>query len=86
MGTEAVISGTTSAHAENTNISFPGVPGQWNYLHTRGEYFEGLGADLFDLELPPHTRRILDAPPQLKQGFGTTSAHAENTTVHHHRR
>ena len=73
--------GTTSACAENTNISTSACKSLWNYLRVRGEYrrvrCRGAGCS----ELPPRARRIR-AFTQLRQGvFGTTSACAENTLL-----
>ena len=74
--------GTTSAHAENT--TFPGLailaPG--NYLRARGEYPCYRPWRLKDEELPPRTRRIRSGCSPLRGERGTTSAHAENTTLH----
>ena len=71
--------GTTSAHAENTDscLLCGGVGG--NYLRARGEYLHDSGSAIFSQELPPRTRRI---PARFGVGDffpGTTSAHAENT-------
>ena len=54
-----LLTGTTSAHAENTftNISVPKTFG--NYLRARGEYPMNLGPASALPELPPRTRRIL---------------------------
>ena len=50
--------GTTSAHAENTDscLLCGGVGG--NYLRARGEYLHDSGSAIFSQELPPRTRRI----------------------------
>ena len=73
--------GTTSAHAENTLACGVGVDGVWNYLRARGEYFTTKACHMIASELPPRTRRIQCEFVQLPRVFGTTSAHAENTTA-----
>ena len=54
-------SGTTSAHAENTESSKSSISLLWNYLRARGEYIQTELTLGIDGELPPRTRRILDA-------------------------
>ena len=73
--------GTTSACAENTIYHAMIGPFTGNYLRVRGEY-----ADFFFLirgfaELPPRARRIQHEAGQGVDGFGTTSACAENTPL-----
>ena len=71
--------GTTSAHAENTSTAWiAGLTG-WNYLRARGEYAFRKILRTIMVELPPRTRRIRIIGGTLKDSFGTTSAHAENT-------
>ena len=73
------LTGTTSAHAENTPI-LRFIPRKLrNYLRARGEYSKPGGLPVGPLELPPRTRRILNAAVFLPCDPGTTSAHAENT-------
>ena len=73
------ILGTTSAHAENTNITLAIINIIRNYLRARGEYWiDGMDSG-FDEELPPRTRRILKTWFELGFCLGTTSACAENT-------
>ena len=71
--------GTTSAHAENTNLEKEGDHGRMNYLRARGEYSKAISVALRTAELPPRARRIqkwFDKHPDVP---GTTSACAENT-------
>ena len=74
--------GTTSAHAENTLRACLRMNLIWNYLRARGEYFLALPTPLIAPELPPRTRRIPEFEPAGFHYFGTTSAHAENTSAH----
>ena len=73
--------GTTSACAENTT----GGPGRTkfrrNYLRVRGEYYPPPPHHHRRCELPPRARRILHIIPVDSDGFGTTSACAENTIM-----
>ena len=73
------VSGTTSAHAENTMIPTYELAPRRNYLRARGEYFCRSMSYSCYLELPPRTRRIRCVHHAVKNHFGTTSAHAENT-------
>ena len=50
-----------------------------NYLRARGEYGWVTIESEPLMELPPRTRRILDASEATIDNPGTTSAHAENT-------
>ena len=77
----AIAPGTTSAHAENTSSYHLGCPCCWNYLRARGEYCRALNTGMTTLELPPRTRRILSLWLGIGGGQGTTSAHAENTSL-----
>ena len=72
--------GTTSAHAENTTI-WRSPAAAWNYLRARGEYREDGTDEWFLVELPPRTRRIRKNPCIFNKNQGTTSAHAENTSL-----
>ena len=74
-----LISGTTSACAENTRARPRGRSLAGNYLRVRGEYnrFKILLRSL--KELPPRARRIPPSLQQTDRTFGTTSACAENT-------
>ena len=71
--------GTTSACAENTEVTEAWWRGLWNYLRVRGEYippplmFPAMG------ELPPRARRIPQSRSAGALPSGTTSACAENT-------
>ena len=74
--------GTTSAHAENTVGPLNSFAPERNYLRARGEYWKVKMLPGRTVELPPRTRRILQAAsPELARA-GTTSAHAENTHQH----
>ena len=78
--------GTTSAHAENTTALPPRTNAFLNYLRARGEY-RGVLTHLGEVaELPPRTRRIQHRTLDTALGGGTTSAHAENTTIGQHPR
>ena len=77
--------GTTSAHAENTACSANDCNSPRNYLRARGEYGALRFGRLGNLELPPRTRRILLDILLVGAHRGTTSAHAENTTIRHRR-
>ena len=72
--------GTTSAHAENTILWHRWTAIQRNYLRARGEYCLSTVCRYFLGELPPRTRRIRASAANADKYFGTTSAHAENTT------
>ena len=61
-------------HSETFQGRQPG-----NYLRARGEYGILLPSTMTTTELPPRTRRIHVTFRLLSSGFGTTSAHAENT-------
>ena len=71
--------GTTSAHAENTGMTFFPIHQPGNYLRARGEYRPEHMATVTSEELPPRTRRILLRIIMDEIIGGTTSAHAENT-------
>ena len=73
--------GTTSAHAENTLPIelMPHFPR--NYLRARGEYCRQRPRSWPAPELPPRTRRILTSTLPKAKKIGTTSAHAENTSL-----
>ena len=74
-----LIPGTTSAHAENTEIR-PNLAGfARNYLRARGEYQPQQPPGQCKKELPPRTRRIRHHASVTSGAIGTTSAHAENT-------
>ena len=73
--------GTTSAHAENTTPCPCRRVRWWNYLRARGEYVFFTVVYSGHMELPPRTRRIRWSISLSSRGTGTTSAHAENTTV-----
>ena len=53
------VTGTTSAHAENTPERFSRSTPKRNYLRARGEYIEHVINAVHPVELPPRTRRIL---------------------------
>ena len=72
--------GTTSAHAENTMAAIVPTSSLWNYLRARGEYSLLPETTGLIRELPPRTRRIRAKDVRKLCRFGTTSAHAENTT------
>ena len=74
-----VVIGTTSACAENTQISPRPIGKHWNYLRVRGEYAVQLREAREIMELPPRARRIHFRVGYLLIGVGTTSACAENT-------
>ena len=73
--------GTTSAHAENTPTLT--CPARWkrNYLRARGEYWIAINGSISIAELPPRTRRIQNGISSTNRASGTTSAHAENTSM-----
>ena len=71
--------GTTSACAENTIAKKAVQQLLRNYLRVRGEYFAELALGHTTRELPPRARRILAMVWCRSNGFGTTSACAENT-------
>ena len=71
--------GTTSAHAENTPLTFGERHLPRNYLRARGEYAVNPTQPPQTVELPPRTRRIQGAGGGVFAQVGTTSAHAENT-------
>ena len=73
--------GTTSACAENTAVCGGGDGRLGNYLRVRGEYRNILNSMPSVAELPPRTRRIPDQAFDRGGCLGTTSAHAENTTI-----
>ena len=72
--------GTTSAHAENTLNENSWEVSLRNYLRARGEYNGNRFFPTIISELPPRTRRILLIPHGITAFYGTTSAHAENTS------
>ena len=76
---QAGVSGTTSAHAENTRRRGCQKRKNRNYLRARGEYLMWGIFGCQSWELPPRTRRILAVPAVHGEVDGTTSAHAENT-------
>ena len=73
------MSGTTSAHAENTRTPATFLPDSRNYLRARGEYISKPCHSTTWMELPPRTRRIHENRHGTPEPGGTTSAHAENT-------
>ena len=74
-----ILTGTTSACAENTTALGEGKHRIGNYLRMRGEY-GSLWHNRFDRpELPPHARRIRENRENRRILGGTTSACAENT-------
>ena len=73
--------GTTSACAENTVSKSSRVFFSRNYLRVRGEYYPPPPHHHRRCELPPRARRILHIIPVDSDGFGTTSACAENTIM-----
>ena len=73
--------GTTSAHAENTGQVRFGLLESGNYLRARGEYPGLAWRRRWLWELPPRTRRILNSDFDQAFRTGTTSAHAENTSI-----
>ena len=75
----SIVQGTTSACAENTDLSDWVDNVSRNYLRVRGEYTAGVKTASFSQELPPRARRILVAAHLLLVARGTTSACAENT-------
>ena len=76
---DPILTGTTSACAENTARGWFFWPREWNYLRVRGEYRSEMTALIPCPELPPRARRILTTPDSKLGGYGTTSACAENT-------
>ena len=72
--------GTTSACAENTSHPFTNGSNIWNYLRVRGEYPSVRMWVSMRMELPPRARRIHGGRAGRSDGFGTTSACAENTS------
>ena len=74
-----LLSGTTSACAENTwgHYFLPAVLG--NYLRVRGEYAALLQSGQVAAELPPRARRIRGVTSMPSRIPRTTSACAENT-------
>ena len=76
------LSGTTSAHAENTCRKTGAKSALRNYLRARGEYRLPARGWVPPWELPPRTRRIPVDCPRRFLPLGTTSAHAENTALH----
>ena len=58
--------GTTSAHAENTQMVKAKELLMGNYLRTRGEYWVGKPPPVIQSELPPHTRRIQGVVQRLR--------------------
>ena len=72
-------SGTTSAHAENTQTINRVGQMVKNYLRARGEYYQAAVRSSCCSELPPRTRRIPAEVEGENAALGTTSAHAENT-------
>ena len=76
---DPILTGTTSACAENTGThgEFPRAAG--NYLRMRGEYSITRKLCKLPWELPPHARRIRISPEDPTKHQGTTSACAENT-------
>ena len=74
-------SGTTSAYAENTSKNGARTSSIQNYLRVRGEYRIRLSIVAGAWELPPRTRRIPDQAFDRGGCLGTTSAHAENTSI-----
>ena len=75
----AVIFGTTSAYAENTQHTSVLLSCMRNYLRVRGEYCFIIIFAFLLRELPPRTRRIPLAAAKPVGAAGTTSAYAENT-------
>ena len=73
--------GTTSVHAENTDLAQRHYANRRNYLRARGEYWLAATSRIAAAELPPRTRRILDMVALWGGQIGTTSAHAENTRL-----
>ena len=71
--------GTTSACAENTELSLVPPAQTRNYLRVRGEYRERCARLRPKSELPPRARRIPDPTRGWAVWKGTTSACAENT-------
>ena len=76
------MTGTTSAHAENTRGQYSGIIFLGNYLRVRGEYATASPRVLATTELPPRARRIPSIQSMLPSRKGTTSACAENTPAH----
>ena len=78
---DAVLKGTTSACAENTNGDRLSADIWGNYLRVRGEYLGGMAGANLSQELPPRARRIRPMDSVTSGAIGTTSACAENTRV-----
>ena len=76
---KGLLTGTTSACAENTTHGSGTVSGDRNYLRMRGEYEVRSAPAGLLRELPPHARRIRYETTQNAIPIGTTSACAENT-------
>ena len=53
-----LVTGTTSACAENTFEAFNDWGDKGNYLRVRGEYWAVVVAVAWEWELPPRARRI----------------------------
>ena len=79
MHTTEIVTGTTSACAENTNRCHIAGNERRNYLRVRGEYRSTMISRNWVSELPPRARRILFVLVMPVDDFGTTSACAENT-------
>ena len=77
----AASTGTTSAYAENTFDTTRDSRFLRNYLRVRGEYVTDTHTGPETAELPPRTRRILQAQRQDRPRDRTTSAYAENTII-----
>ena len=76
---QTLLSGTTSACAENTDWLGCAQSSPGNYLRVRGEYPHSWSRITRHKELPPRARRIQCRAARLLSGFRTTSACAENT-------
>ena len=74
-----MLTGTTSACAENTKPKPVNACGARNYLRVRGEYHGALRRPRHNQELPPRARRIRSCRMRQPRHRGTTSACAENT-------
>ena len=79
-GCGCFLRGTTSAHAENTLNHKQALFRTRNYLRARGEYAAAGRWSKLPVELPPRTRRIHKKQFGDLVVYGTTSAHAENTS------